>query len=241
MYRCRQSWIGIVAASLVAACLGCQPEETPSEPGQSSGQPGNKGATQGKPTEKSPTPKKPPIEKPAPQPTMPKVVMSEADRKTCRRWVGEVFPGLGKVMPDAELPDPSGIPQPLAALRGKKLTVVCFWRSGESRRGELAAIQTLQDLERDFFVPYQKKGVQVIGINVRDEPELAGKRIDEAAVTFPNLIDRDGAFFAEVATERLPRVYLLDAEGRILYLDLEFSPTTRRRLETGIQVELGEI
>jgi hypothetical protein len=33
-----------------------------------------------------------------------------------------------------------------------------------------------------------------------------------------------------VATEHLPRTYLLDAEGRILWFDLEYSRATAREL-----------
>ena len=68
------------------------------------------------------------------------------------------------------------------------------------------------------------KGVRVVGINVGDAPEaVPSKLLKEAGVTFPNLLDPEGAFFAKVATDkRLPRIYLLDAAGQ--------DPLVRRRV-----------
>ena len=44
------------------------------------------------------------------------------------------------------------------------------------------------------------------------------------------LIDADATYFKSVATEKLPRTYLLDQEGKILWFDIEYSQSTYREL-----------
>jgi hypothetical protein len=98
----------------------------------------------------------------------------------------------------------------------------------------------LGDLQ-DLSDAYLEKGVHIIGINEGDADEDVRMCVAGADAKFPILLDQDGAFFKKVATETLPRIYLLNAEGKILWFDLEFSLTTRRNLKKGIQVALGEI
>jgi hypothetical protein len=52
------------------------------------------------------------------------------------------------------------------------------------------------------------------------------------------LSDKDGAAHKQVATSKLPRSYLLDPSGKILWFDLEYSPTTRRDLAQAIRFTL---
>jgi peroxiredoxin len=157
----------------------------------------------------------------------------EADRQKCVLWVGDV-------MPEAELADLAGSAQSLRGLFGQRLTVVFFWTSGSSELSAMAARNALEDLQKDVFEPYREKGVQVVGVNEGDRPEAVSQLVQQAGVTFPNLLDTDGALFARVATEKLPRPYLLDAEGKILWLDQEFSRTTRDNMMQAIQVALAE-
>jgi peroxiredoxin len=239
MCSCRHSWILVLAASLATAWLGCGNGETPSGSAEPSGGSGTNGRGSGAnegirsaPKEGSPTSNNLVKENPPEPAKMPKVFLTDEQRKWCVVLDGDV-------MPDAELPDLGGKPQPLAAMRGRKLTVVCFWKSGETERGKLEANEILGDLQ-DLYAAESEKGVQVIGINEGDPPELVHKCVADAKAAFPNLLDPDGAFFKKVATEKLPRVYLLDPRGRILWFDLEYSLTTRRSLKQGIQVALGE-
>jgi peroxiredoxin len=144
-------------------------------------------------------------------------------------------------MPDAELVDLEGQKQPLAKLRGERLTLIFFWARGSSEFSAMAAQINLEDLQKDVHEPYADKGVQVVAVNEADTPEDVQQTVEEAGVTFPSLSDPEGALFAQIAKERLPRPYLLDAEGKILWFDLEFSQTTHDNLMQAIQVALGEI
>ena len=230
----RQSWALVVAGCLAAAGWGCRNEESPSNPGQRDGQSGSADAGQGTPIDHPPGKANPsPHQDPAPVPIIPKVAMTDELLATCLVQVGDI-------MPDAKLPDLADKPLSLSELRGQKLTVVCFWKSGETDAGKLKANEILGDLQ-DLYDADQEKGVRIVGINEGDPPEAVRKLVADAKVTFPNLLDPDRALFNKVATERFLRVYLLDAKGGILWFDVEFSPTTRRSLKTAIQVALGEI
>ncbi len=230
MFSCRQSWIMLAAAFLVATCLGCGPGETPNGPDQPNDQSGTNPAEQGSSTDNPPTENN--LSTEAPPAKMPEVFLTEEQRRSCVVLDGDI-------MPEAELPDLDGNLQPLAQLRGEKLTVVCLWKSGKTYPGELKAIEILGDLQ-DLADAYSDKGVRVVAINERDPPEVVRKLVAEAKAMF-HLLDPDGAFFDRIATEKLPRVYLLDSEGKILWFDLEYSLTTLRILKKGIQVALGEI
>jgi hypothetical protein len=43
-----------------------------------------------------------------------------------------------------------------------------------------------------------------------------------------------------VASEKLPRTYLLDASGKILWFDIEYSRTTRQQLLSAIRFSLAQ-
>jgi thiol-disulfide isomerase/thioredoxin len=233
----RQGWFWLAAFAAVVM-LGCKRDGNP----------------QGQPVGPTPGAKKAPgaveVAKPAPPAvkppaTIPQVVMAQQDRATCRV-------GAGDTMPEAELPQLGGKPEAggkdaggkdaggkkvsLRSLFGKKLTVVVFWTSKS-----MDAIQELQDLELDVAQPYAGKGLKVIGINEQDNADAAAKSLKTAGAAFANLTDPGGEYFAKVATAGLPRTYLLDAQGKILWFDIVYSRSTRRDLETGIKVALGEL
>jgi len=238
MRSCRAGWLSLAAGCLVMACVGCPRRDSPELPTGPAGvdragqaeqaqSPLNTNAASVEPTAKPDT-------EPPPPPEVPEVHLTDSLLATCLVRVDDV-------MPDDELPDLEGNPHRLSDLLGEKLTVVFFWTVGDSPYSVMAATSALEDLQKDIAEPYSEKGVQVIGINVREEPEVARKHLAQAEATFPSLVDREGAFFSQVATEKLPRVYLLDAAGRILWFDLEYSRTTHRDVLQAIRVELGEL
>jgi len=215
------SWVALILTCLLVVCFGCPNEKTSDKTDE-----GN--------VSKTPN-GEPKVIQPPPVPTMPEVYMSEAVEATCR-----VFPG--DTMPEVELPDLQGAVQRLADLYGKsKLTVLLFWSDGESDFERAIVVDGLALLEQHFAQRLAEKGVQVIGINVGDSAEVVRSRLTEAEATFVNFLDADQEFFADVATEGLPRVYLLDDEGKILWFDAEFSENSRKTLLLAIQAGLGEI
>ncbi|REK21733.1 MAG: hypothetical protein DWQ42_18820 [Planctomycetota bacterium] len=153
---------------------------------------------------------------------LPEVLLSEQHEAACRVKVGDV-------MPDLSLTDTSGNAKSLAELFGSKVTVVCFWDADNP----LSNWQ-LADLEPEVAQKFGEHGVRVVAINRGQSADVAQSEADKAGASFPVLVDEDGQAYDQVATAYLPRTYVLDAAGKILWLDLEYSSATRRHLQQAI-------
>jgi peroxiredoxin len=159
---------------------------------------------------------------------MPKVQLTERHAETCLAKVGDV-------MPDLRLPDLKGQEQSLSKLLGSKLTVVLFWRSGHPYD-----VEELADLGPDVSVPYAAQGVRVVAINEEDPPDRVREIVQRVGADFPVLLDSEGKGLAQVASQKLPRTYLLDPSGKIVWFDIEYSRSTRRDLMRAIRFTLSE-
>jgi peroxiredoxin len=166
-----------------------------------------------------------------PPATMPKVSLTDKLRATCLVKVGDE-------LPEVELAGIDGSKVAINSLFGEALTVVFFWNAGTTTYSQQSIIEALGDMQKDFSEPFAAKGLKVVGVNVGNLPDDVKTVQKTSGVTFPNLIDSRGDFFKSVATEKLPRVYLLDGAGKILWFDVEFTRATRRELTTGIKAVL---
>ena len=159
---------------------------------------------------------------------IPKVVMSDTD-------VASSLVKVGDKMPSAELPDVAGKSQALQGLLGEKATLVAFWTAGN-----ISALQQLLDLKNDILEPYGKEGVRVVVIDEGDKTEQVKDAVEQTHPNFPILLDPEGGLFAKVATARLPRTYVLDATGRIVWFDIGYSPVMREALLQTVRAMLGK-
>lgn len=236
-----RSWIVVGAACLSLACTGCQPktaekpaERKPAAVASSATNQRPASQTDAKAEHKTAAPKQKP-QTPPPSPTIPKVTLSDELRAAC-------LVSAGNTMPQGELVGPDGKLHALRSLYGKKLTVICLWTTGTTHRMQLVATAALQDLSKEVATPFGEKGVSVVGINVGDTSAAIAEALGKADATFPNLLDPKGEFFAKLAKDRkMPRVYLLNAEGQILWFDVEFRRNSREDLVQSIRVALGEL
>jgi peroxiredoxin len=160
-------------------------------------------------------------------PTIPKVMLTKSLESTCLVKVGDP-------MPLVTLSDLAGVKTPLPTLFGPRLTVVCFWKSDH-----LYSLEELSFLQKHIG-PLAGDGVALVGINEADPPTVAVETFQKTAARFPCLLDNDGKYFLKVATEKLPRTYLLDAQGKIIWFDIEYSRSTQRDLKQAIEVALGK-
>ena len=159
---------------------------------------------------------------------MPPVVLTEQHAALCKVRVGDQFPNL-------ELPTLEGEKRSLTELFGPKLTLVVFWNARQS-----TGLEELSDLNRYHLPRFGDKGLAVVAINSGDRTQLASELATHSGASYPVLSDADGAALEQVATGKLPRTYLLDPAGKVLWFDLEYSPTTRRDLASAIRVSLGQ-
>ena len=237
-------WVVAGVVALCATCAACRPKTTakpsPKKPVVAAAEAAPSETPQPQPVPKTEPAAKAPARKPKPQPTppssaIPKVALSSALRAAC-------IVNVGDTMPEAELPDPTGKTHSLESLYIPKLTIVCFWTIGAAHRSQLVAAAVLQDLMKEVVEPFGKKGVQVVGINVGDPAAAVQKEVGQTGATFPNLLDSKGEFFAKIAKDKkTPRIYLLDAGGRILWFDIENRRQSREDLTQSIQVVLGKL
>jgi len=229
-------WMNLVMAGLVAALVGCRPAQPPNPPGPAPEPNGEQVPPENGSENGEPVPVEVPLPEELPPPSaVPEVLLTEQLLETCLKKVGDS-------MPEVELPDLEGDMHSLADLYGEKLTVLFFWTTGDSMFADQAAINKLESLQVDIAEPYTEQGVRVLAINEHDEAEAVRKLVEQAgAPPKGNFQDPEGTFFAELATEKLPRVYLLDAEGKILWFDLgfsEFAGVTRDNLKQAIEALL---
>lgn len=152
----------------------------------------------------------------------PTVILSKAHEATCRVKEGDLFPSIN-------LPDPAGKTRSLTDHYGQRLTVVVFWTTRHRFADEQFSYLVPEVVSR-----YAGHGVNLVAINVGDPEAEVRQRIKDTGAKFPNLLDGSRIAFAQVATMKLPRTYLLDAGGKILWLDLEYSRGTRRELQNAI-------
>lgn len=154
---------------------------------------------------------------------IPAVLLSKEQQALCAIKVGDTIPAIS-------LNQLGGRPAELSRLLGKTATVVAFWKT--DRR---ASRTLLSDLRPDVIEPFGEKGVAVVGIAVDEPASAAGPALERAQANFVNLLDPGGKAFALVGKERLPRVYLLDPQGKVLWFDIEYSLATRRELNQALR------
>lgn len=164
-----------------------------------------------------------------PTPTaVPAVTLTDELAATCLVKVGDR-------LPDVDLPDTTGKTQSLNKLFGSKLTVVMTWGIDSEY-----AQEALEDLDADVAKPYSEKGVKIVGIDLRDSVDKVREMVQKAHAAFPILLDADGKYFAKLAKDKPLRTYLIDAQGQILWFDVEYSRSTRRELLQAIEAVLAK-
>ncbi len=159
--------------------------------------------------------------------TIPQVCLSTLHAKWCVAKVGDSFPPV-------ELPQLGGPKTKLATLYGKQATVVLFWRA-DRWMSRLA----LEDLVSFVVGEYDSHEVAVVGIAVRQPARAAQRLLNRAKAAFPQLLDTNGEALAQVGSVALPRLYVLDPAGQIVWFDIEYSESTRRELAQTLGVLTG--
>lgn len=164
---------------------------------------------------------------PLPQ-TIPHVSLSTLHAKWCVANVSDAFPEI-------ELPQLGGPNTKLATLYGKKATVVLFW-SEDRWMSKMA----LHDLVYFVVGEHEPADVAIVGIAVQLPAGFAQRLLNQSKAKFPQLLDTSGSALARVGSVALPRLYVLDPEGNIVWFDIEYSESTRRELQQTLEVLTGE-
>jgi len=159
----------------------------------------------------------------------PHVFLSREHEETCLVTTGDVFPSL-------EITTMSGETELIQKFVGKRLTVIVFW----TLNGPFAREQ-YDYLANEVYQPFHPAGVRVVAVNVGDSMDEVKARIKEFGTHFTNLVDPQQSAFRKIARRKLPRTYLLDGEGKILWFDIEYSRATRRDLNRALRYYLTQL
>jgi peroxiredoxin len=156
---------------------------------------------------------------------IPAVLLTASQKAECVACVGDA-------LPDLELPTLEGKSARLQSLFGHRATVVLFW-SPEQWTSRMA----LADVGRDIAEAKQD-GVAVVGIGVGPSDAVQGAT-KQSAAAIAQLVDAEGASLEKVGSALLPRLYVLDAQQKIVWFDIDYSETTRRELNQTIAALVG--
>ncbi|MCS5731138.1 TlpA family protein disulfide reductase [Herbiconiux moechotypicola] len=114
---------------------------------------------------------------------------------------------------DFEGTDENGEPVSSADYRGEVL-VVNFWYAGCAPCRYEAPL--LQGLNAEYT---EEGGAAFLGVNVRDQAPTAVSFAETYGVTYPSVVDTDGAlqlaFSGEVSPKAVPTTLVIDPEGRV--------------------------
>ncbi|MDO8308240.1 MAG: TlpA disulfide reductase family protein [Actinomycetota bacterium] len=122
----------------------------------------------------------------------------------------------------------------LADLRGR-VVVLNSWASWcEPCRAELPALV-------DLAAGADPQDVAVVGLNVSDDPDAAAAFADSLGVTYPSIVDPEGAILPTVPgvpPSSLPSTVILDRDGRVAVSIIgEVDPAALPALVAGVVAE----
>jgi thiol-disulfide isomerase/thioredoxin len=139
-------------------------------------------------------------------------------------------PVIGGAAPDVMLPSLSGETLSLSQLKGKPV-LMNFWATWcVPCREEMPMIV-------DAAKKYERTGLSVLAVNVQEGEALVKPFVDEFALPFPILMDKDGAVVNRYRVRGIPTTVFIDREGiiRSVYL----GPMTEEILNTQLRTILG--
>lgn len=126
--------------------------------------------------------------------------------------IGEARPLANHLAPDFVLSDLAGQQIALSELRGKVVLVNIWATWCPPCRAELPMIEEAQRR-------YGERGFVVLAVNQAEERALVADFMREYGLSFPVLLDSDGAVSRLYATQALPSSFFIDRQGviRTLY------------------------
>lgn len=89
------------------------------------------------------------------------------------------------------------------------VTVIDFWATSCEPCARM--MPSVEGLWREK----RSEGLSVIGIAGDDNPGLVQERLHELGVSYPNIVDADGAVRGSYRVESIPTIVVLDRQGRV--------------------------
>ena len=146
---------------------------------------------------------------------VPAVFLSAEHQEGCKVKVGEG-------MPEVILRTAAGRATKFEQYQGQKGTVVALHGQSGWMTDTL-----LSDLGPEIAEPFGGEGILVITVSTG----VTAKVPDGITPLRMNKSEAESAF----GKGRMPRVFVLDAEGKVAWFDIEYSQSTRRELKSAIR------
>jgi len=108
--------------------------------------------------------------------------------------------------PDFTLVDLAGTPMRLADLRGQVVLVNVWATWCPPCRAEMPMIQAA-------YAQYHTQGFTVLAVNLREDAPTVARYMEQNRLTFPALLDRDGAVSDHYQARVLPSSFFIDKAG----------------------------
>lgn len=160
-------------------------------------------------------------------PEMPKVNLGQG------AYAQSTLLKVGDTVPEIAVTDLGGAATTVALPAADELLVLVFWDS----KNTYSKLE-LRWLQRALA---GREGVRVVAIDRGESAETVRDIVDKEKLSFPVLLDADGALFGKFATETVPRTYLIGEGGKILWLEVTFQGrTTITTLEQAIAAAQAE-
>jgi len=138
----------------------------------------------------------------------------------------------GAPAPALALPQSGGQIVSLESLRGR-VVYVDFWASwcGPCRQ----SFPWMNEMQRK----YGARGLTIVGVNVDKRDADAQRFLQQVPATFTIVYDPKGEAPAAYGVKAMPSSYLVDAQGRIAFVEYGFKDDRKAELERQIAVALG--
>lgn len=119
-------------------------------------------------------------------------------------------PRQGFLAPDFELQNTDGESVRLADLRGRPVLVNAWASWCTPCKAEMPALQRV-------YQDYQARGLEILAVNAtsQDTPDAALALAQKTGLTFPVLLDPQGAFASLYQVQALPTSFFIDKNGLI--------------------------
>jgi cytochrome c biogenesis protein CcmG, thiol:disulfide interchange protein DsbE len=118
---------------------------------------------------------------------------------------------IGSALPSAVFPGVTGAPVRIPESVKGKVVILHFWQIGcSSCKLEMPVMD-------DLYKQYQRKGLEVLAVNVGQKKAVVQTFAAELGVTYPILIDPDGKGAALLGVTDVPRTYVIDRSGIVRY------------------------
>lgn len=117
-------------------------------------------------------------------------------------------PAIGHPAPDFTLSDLSGAPVQLSDQRGQVVLVNIWATWCPPCRAEMPAIEAV-------YRQYAAQGFTVLAINQAEESAAVAAYLQQQGLSFPALLDHDGAVSAGYRASVLPTTFFIDRRGVI--------------------------